>query len=324
MLNTNRTKYDRSQEIETIVFGSCNKHNKAQPLWKEIVKHKPNVWIWLGDSVYGDTEDMELLKSKYIAQKNHVEYQKLYHSNCDIIGTWDDHDYGVNDGGKEYAKKEESKQLLFDFLDVSPSDQSRQRPGASSSFVYGPKNRQVKVLLLDARSFRDPLKKNLLNHNIPNETGDILGEEQWAWLEAELKNSTAQIHLIGSGIQFLPDEHRFEKWANFPKARKRLLDLLSEYQIPSVILLSGDRHIGEICKYENTESNQVLYEVTSSGLTHSYKGNNSEPNRYRQGNMVNDLNFGLITIDWKVEPPNISLQLRSENNVVKEEIEAIF
>ncbi len=323
LLNVQR-KYDRSQIVETITFGSCNKHNKPQPLWNAIVENDPNIWIWLGDNVYGDTEDMEVLKSKYITQKINTEYQKLYQSECDIIGTWDDHDYGVNDGGKEYPKKEESKQILFDFLDVPSSDPSRQRVGASTSYIYGPKDQQVKVVLLDARSFRDPLNKNALNHNIPNETGDILGEEQWTWLEAELKNSTAQIHIIGSGIQFLPEEHRFEKWANFPTARQRLLDLLKEHQVPSVIMLSGDRHIGEISKYKDAETNQAIYEVTSSGMTHSYKGNSSESNQYRQGNIVNDLNFGMIQIDWSNSTPQISLQLRSENNVIKEEVEAVF
>ncbi len=31
--------------------------------------------------------------------------------------------------------------------------------------------------------------------------GDILGEEQWAWLRSELVNSSASAHLIVSSIQ---------------------------------------------------------------------------------------------------------------------------
>ena len=41
-----------------------------------------------------------------------------------IIGTWDDHDYGLNDAGKEYDGKDFSQQLMLDFLD-EPSDSLR-------------------------------------------------------------------------------------------------------------------------------------------------------------------------------------------------------
>ena len=73
----------------------------------------------------------------------------------------------------------------------------------------------------------------------------MLGAEQWQWLETELRNSTVQIHLIVSGIQILPEEHKYEKWANFPQSRRRLLRLIGETGVPGVILLSGDRHLAE-------------------------------------------------------------------------------
>jgi alkaline phosphatase D len=46
----------------------------------------------------------------------------------------------------------------------------------------------------------------------------MLGETQWKWLEDQLTASDADVHIIGGGIQFLPEEHRSEKWANFPAA----------------------------------------------------------------------------------------------------------
>jgi len=71
---------------------------------------------------------------------------------------------------------------MLDFLDVPASDPVRTQEGAYSSHVYGPKGQQVKVLLLDGRYFRDPLKKNGKD-NVPDPSGDILGEAQWKWLE---------------------------------------------------------------------------------------------------------------------------------------------
>jgi len=311
-------RFDRSQKVSSFAFGSCNKHTKAQPLWEAIVKNNPDVWVWLGDIVYGDTENMEVLREKYAAQKSNEAYQQLYQSDCDIVGIWDDHDYGVNDGGKEYPKKAESKEVLFDFLDIEADNPARERAGAHTSYLYGTEGTQVKVILLDARSFRDPLNKDIKGHNIPNEEGDILGEAQWSWLEQELSESTAQVHIIGSGIQFIPTEHRFEKWANFPKARQRFFDLLASFKVPNVVLISGDRHVGEICSYQADNMQEPIYEVTSSGLTHCYKGNKKEKNLYRQGKLIRELNFGMIEIDWEKE--EVQLEIRGEGDVVLESL----
>lgn len=41
-----------------------------------------------------------------------------------VIGTWDDHDYGLNDAGKEFMGKNMTQKLLMDFLD-EPEDSPR-------------------------------------------------------------------------------------------------------------------------------------------------------------------------------------------------------
>ncbi|MFT2009284.1 hypothetical protein ACMA1I_11470 [Pontibacter sp. 13R65] len=48
-----------------IAFGSCNRQNLPQPMWSAIMNDKPNLWIWLGDNIYGDSDDMAFLKGKY-------------------------------------------------------------------------------------------------------------------------------------------------------------------------------------------------------------------------------------------------------------------
>src|SRR5688572_4186165 len=60
-----------------IAFGSCNKQWKSNPMWKAVVNCKPDVWIWLGDSIYAPTEDMAYLRSQYELQKRKSEYQQL-------------------------------------------------------------------------------------------------------------------------------------------------------------------------------------------------------------------------------------------------------
>ena len=50
------------------------------------------------------------------------------------------------------------------------------------------------------------------------------------WLEKELLKNDAEVNLLAGGIQLISSEH-YEKWANFPKARQRLFNLLKENKI---------------------------------------------------------------------------------------------
>jgi alkaline phosphatase D len=315
---------EEAAPLTRIAFGSCSRQDREQPLWPFVRQNNPQLWIWLGDNIYGDTEDMAVLKAKYDQQKSHPEYQNL-RASAEIIGIWDDHDYGVNDGGKEYPMKKESQQLMLEFLDEPAESPRWKREGAYASYTYGPAGKQTKVILLDARYFRDPLKKAADGKaNVPDETGEILGDAQWKWLEAELTGSPAAVHLIASGIQIIPEEHIYEKWANFPTERRRLFDLIGKTGAPGVILLSGDRHIAEISKYEHPGISYPLYEVTASGLTHASTNNTSEPNRHRVGNLVNVLNFGLMEIDWSSPEPRILLQVRGLENQVLDEVQVAY
>lgn len=296
--------------LETIAFGSCNHEYGEQPLWDPIVSHRPDLWIWLGDNIYGDTDSMPLLKAKYELQNTNLGYKKLK-AKTPIIGIWDDHDYGKNDAGKEYPYREESRNLMYDFLEIPQNSPLRQKEGAYGAYNYGSGDRKVKVILLDARYFRDNLEKKDKEY-ILNETGTILGEEQWKWLEQELKNNTAKITIIGSGIQILSKEHPFEKWANFPKERARLLQLLETYQVNGAIMLSGDRHIAEISKTEIPGITHPVFDVTSSGLTHTWKTYTDEPNSYRVGELIAKLNFGLIELEWQQDRVKVDLEIRGK------------
>ena len=271
----------------TIAFGSCNHQDDPQPIWVNITKNNPDLWIWTGDIIYSDTEDMSKMKADYNMQSQQPEY-KSFASSTDIIGIWDDHDYGVNNGGQEYPKKDSAKTLLFDFLNVPEGHPSQSREGAYQSYTYNENDLKVKVLLLDARYFR----------GTPNTLrSTILGGSQWQWLVSQLSANDADVHLIVSGVQVLPTEHKFEKWANFKTDRERLLNIIDQLEVNHPILISGDRHIAEMTLQSLPQSGDPILEITSSGLTHYYKDFSSETNSYRYGEVVADFNFGVLRIE---------------------------
>ena len=312
---------ERSANRTVIAFGSCSKQYIPNQRWMDILRNDPDIWIWLGDNIYGDTHDMDLLAEKYAYQKADSGYQLLLKSHTEIIGTWDDHDYGVNDGGKYYSKKEESKKLFMNFLDIPSNHSINNHEGVYQSHDYSFDGHLLQIILLDTRYFRDTIYRNPLTRAYePNKEGDMLGEQQWQWLENELHESKADLILIGSSIQVIPEEHKYEKWANLPTAKKRLFNLLKKYPDKRVVFLSGDRHIAEISKLQLDGLNYALFDFTSSGLTHSWLRSTPEQNQHRVSDYIVYLNFGLIIIDWNENKNHdITFQIRGEGNTLLNE-----
>lgn len=288
--------------LSRIAFGSCNRSDQAQPIWPAVLQLRPQLWIWSGDIIYADTEEMDKMARLYQQQKSQPDYQKLL-ACCQVIGTWDDHDYGRNDGDRNYPKKHDSQRLLLDFLDEPANSPRRHQAGVYTSHLQGPPGQRVKVILLDTRFQREP----------PGPTADILGAEQWQWLARELDPASAELFILVSSIQVIPLEHRHEKWANHPASRARLLQLLADARLPALMLLSGDRHFAEIMRLDLDRLPYPLFEITSSGLTHSWKRFPGEPNRYRVGEPYTDLNHGVLLIDWQGNQPRVEVQIRDRD-----------
>ena len=299
----------------TIAFGSCSHEFDSMQQWDNVVQHKPLAWIWLGDNIYGDTYDMTVMQQKYQQQKERLSYQNLIQTTS-IYGIWDDHDYGINDGGKEYRMKDESKLLMLDFLDVPTTNPVYQHTGAYQSYMLSADELTIKLILLDTRYFRDSLEKNpdAPPNYRPNLEGTILGEEQWKWLEDELANSSADVHLIGSSIQLIPNDHGYEKWGNFPNERDRFMNLMVKTNPTRPIILSGDRHIAEFSKIELEGMDYPLYEFTSSGLSHTWSEIGEELNQYRIGELMIKKNFGIIQINHGDDDFQIELKTMDEHN----------
>lgn len=308
-----------------VAFGSCNKHDKINPLWDDVLAAKPDVWVWGGDIVYADTEDMDVLSDMYNAQNLVPGYKKLRES-IPVIGTWDDHDYGLNDGGMEFRAKKESQQELLNFLGIDKDNIRRTQEGVYASHEYLLPAGKVKIIVLDTRYFRTSLTPDTQTkkRNKPNIYGEgtILGNTQWEWLAEELKNSSADFNLIMSSIQFLSNKHGFECWGNFPHEVDKLNRTIATSNAEGVIILSGDRHISEFSKTNVEGLPYPLIDFTSSGLTHVYSDFSGEENPYRKGKVVFEKSFGLIKIDLNTK--TVIFTIRGDNGVILGELQQSY
>ena len=324
------------EPLSRIAFGSCANEHRPQPVWKAINETKPQLFIFMGDNVYADSADPAKLKESYDLLASIPDFSEL-RENTPIVATWDDHDYGRNDVGAEWEGKEASKEAFMDFFETPADSPLRKRGGVYDAKIFGPEGKRVQVILLDTRWFRGPLHKmtkeeikeerartkKKVGRYLPDENSDstMLGEEQWEWLAAELKKP-AELRLLVSSIQAIPNEHGWEKWGNLPRERKKLLDVIRD-NATNVIILSGDRHLSEISMLPpETDGGPFypLYEVTSSGLNQT--GLPEEENRFRveDTEIFNQPNFGLIEVDWEQEDPSIKLEIRDDRGKVVREV----
>ncbi|MFM7182738.1 MAG: alkaline phosphatase D family protein [Verrucomicrobiales bacterium] len=304
--------------LREIAVGSCHRTGpKSEEAFACVVRAKPDAFLFLGDNIYGDTRDMKVLQEKYAALDAVTSWKQLRQSTR-VLGTWDDHDYGENDAGVEYPAKVESAKVQKDFFAIPADHPMRKREGVYQSAIFGPQGKRTQILLLDTRYFRSPLRQEKIDGRKaylpdPDPAKTFLGEAQWKWLDTQLAQP-ADVRIIGSSIQILPEEHRFEKWANFPLEREKLLNKLAAAK-GRLVLLSGDRHFAEISR--QTVGETQLVEMTTSGMTHTGGGKIGETNRHRVGEPVSSLNWGVVSIEWKENAaPGLKLEVRNTEGKV--------
>ena len=312
------TKFIKAESLNKkiiIAFGSCSNQRRDMPHWKTIHSKSPDYLILLGDNVYGDFTNSSAfnLSNAYKNLKKNRYYLDLSYKKH-IIPIWDDHDYGKNDGDKNWKFKNISKKLFLNFFSVKSNDIRWSRKGIYKSWIISKPNK-IKIIALDTRTFKDEFKLNKKNNkkkyiedNSLNKT--ILGKEQWSWLKKEIKDKYKLV-IILSSFQVISKSHGWEKWNNFPAERKRLLNLLSSIK-KKVLILSGDRHVGGF--YETKVNKKIIHEVTSSSFNQNVFFPH-EPDSLRVGKLINENNYGLLEVDFQYGSLKIEVNSTINNKI---------
>lgn len=313
--------------ITRIGFGSCAKQDTPQPIWSAVNALEPELFVFLGDNIYGDTRDMGVLAAKY-AQLGAIPGFQQLRSRTTVLATWDDHDYGENDAGQDYPMKEESRRLFCDFWGEPADSPRRTRQGIHAAYVFGPPGRRVQLILPDLRFNRTPiLARDLAGTGYdewaksleaagrpvygpyernPEPAATMLGEAQWQWLEAQLA-VPAELRILCSSLQVVADFPGWEAWINYAYDHQRLIGAVRQQGANGLLCISGDTHYAELSRLEANVP-YPLWDLTSSGLTEVWPV--LPPNALRIGEAYRDVNFGFIEVDWSGSTPLVSLQAR--------------
>lgn len=291
-----QTNHDRLSNLTTIkrfAFGSCNDQNDKQPLWNDMIKQKPDLWVWGGDNIYADWGKSDAMERAYKIQNAKPGYAK-FKSMTPMIGTWDDHDYAYNNADGNLAFKKKSQTLHLDFFDVPADSPRRLQEGIYTSYQFlGEGGQKIKFIILDNRYFKDVDPK-----------APMLGEAQWQWLENELKTSAADLHFFVVGLSvFSPTLPYTEEWWHYPKEVERMQKVLKDVKAP--VFLTGDKHFSSIFKYWGQ------LEFLSSGMTHTVNRKAWWYIGRKYPKTFFGISYGQVDISWADTMPILKMTIRN-------------
>jgi alkaline phosphatase D len=241
-----------------IAFGSCPKYqdDRIQPIWPWVEHYQPDIMFWIGDNVYADTLDPEIIREEMRRQRDIPALQPILH-NTSHLAVWDDHDFGLNNHNRTNPIKEGAYEVFREYW-ANPSYGLPDVKGIFFKYTWG----KVDFFVLDGRWYRDPDT----DPDSPDKT--MLGAEQFDWLKGELEASDAVFKVLVSGSGWSTSKGEGgDSWAAFLHERNRLFDFIRDSEITGIVMLSGDTHIGELNVIPwSDKGGYDLYDMVSSPL----------------------------------------------------------
>ncbi|CDW81812.1 UNKNOWN [Stylonychia lemnae] len=288
-------------------------YDYSNDIFKIIKSHNPDIWIWNGDAAYTDDVSYIGQRQLFVALINIKDYQDFISDPVrkpKVIGIWDDHDYGINDGDKSFLFKQQNRQIYLDFIQEPQDTQRRIQndTGIFQDYVVKYENISVHIILLDLR------------YDFDKQGKDRFGEKQIEWLDNLLKIKT-DLKIIVSGIQVIPDNFFYNEQMQ-SENKLLLFDLIAKNQVSGVIFLSGDVHYTQIynSNCESITGGYKMYEFVSSGMTHhanifQYRIQDDAQfvtsQLFSEDHIKVDFNFGLIKIQKSFDDVELEIQIRN-------------
>lgn len=269
------TTLDIEKNEMTFAYASCMaddyRFNEViDPMWNRMQQLNPDFVVLNGDVVYVDSfEFVERKKAteldlwfRFIDSFNRIPIYKWHHLKP-IFATWDDHDFGTNDGDRDFKEKQAARKIFLGFFG-----------GRNIENVYKVENESVyfslnmfkqKMLFLDDRYFRQPNKEQKEAEKFAH-----WGEQQHNWVIKKINEDNTPTWLF-NGNQFFSGvdlSYKESFQSNNPIHFKLFIEEVKKASSP-VVLASGDIHFSEIMKIPNQNFGYDTYELTSSSM-HSY------------------------------------------------------
>lgn len=266
-------------------------YSKHFKIWDTLAATNPEYLLMIGDNVYADQSSAnsysqtnpEIIWERYVdARLRFPVYfqQKLIPTH----GLWDDHDFGLNNGNRDFKYKEEAKEIFEAFFaqDLTTDDWSKST-GVGGLLSLGDFN----LYFLDGRSFRSEDK-----------SGSHIGLDQSAWFYSKLREEVTP-SLVIKGDQFFGGYHNYESFeGNHADNFQEFITELKQMKTPFVFI-SGDRHLSEIMQFPRSLFGKPSFEITSSPIHAKTFSEEVDSNPWRVVSEKAKVNFMIIENEAK-------------------------
>ncbi|MBI4748689.1 MAG: alkaline phosphatase family protein [Acidobacteria bacterium] len=284
-----------------IAMGSCayindppydrpgQEYGRKVQIFTSIAALHPDAMLWLGDNTYyreGDWATEGGMRYRYAHTRATAEMQPLLASTHNYA-IWDDHDYGSNDGDRNFRGKAVSLQIFKDYW-ANQAYGTPETPGVFSRFEFS----DIDFFFLDDRYYRAP-------NNFPEGPDQVMfGDAQMKWLMDGLTSSEATFKVIVGGNQMMNNPTQFESFSKYPQEMNGFFDFLRRAKIKGVLFISGDRHHTELIKRVEPGL-YPLYDLTASPLTSGsgpHPGEENNPLRVPGTWVTEQQNFSVMEV----------------------------
>ena len=253
-----------------------------------------------GDGGYGDVRTYEPsheiitladYRMRHAQYKRDPDLQEVHRQHV-FITIWDDHET-ANDAYKDgaqnhtpdegsYAERKAAAQHAY--MEWMPIREQESEEKIFRKLAFGD---LADLILLDTRLYARTKQPGgfLGAPPPPDPTRTLLGEEQAAWMEGELKTSTAHWKLLGQQVMvgnLILEKGKqianLDQWHGYPESRDRLLTFFRDSGVKDIVVLTGDIHSSwanelvfdpnDPTKYDPaTGRGSVAVEIVTPGIT---------------------------------------------------------
>lgn len=282
-------------------------------MWKELLARKPEILFLLGDNVYASRNKplwgeikAAALWAGYVQSRLTLD---LFRSPSLVptLAVWDDNDFGVSDGDREYKYRKESAEIFRIFFAQEPDALYLTSGPGTSRFL---KAFQMGFVLMDNRYFRSPN-----GQSVDDETH--WGTAQEKWLMQNLQQLRKPVWLL-NGDQIFGGYHQFESYeGNHPNSFKKIMAQIGARPEP-IAFLTGDRHLTEVMQVEDPSLKMKTFEITTSPLhaktfPSSWAAN---PNKRQLEGQAGKLNYVVIDSENAGGDLQATVTAFSQNNEI--------
>jgi alkaline phosphatase D len=261
-----------SEKISIAVVSCSNWEFGYFNAYRGIAKKELDAVVHLGDYIYEtprggygnkEIDRKHLPEDKLVSLTDYRTRYSQYHLDEGLrlarmkhpfITVWDDHEvandvyaggakaHDNNSDGDFFQRKAAAKKAYYEWMPI------REKDKLYRTFVFG---KLASLIMLDERleGREKQLDQNTDSALFTDRT--MLGKEQLAWFENELKDPRVIWKIIGNQVLFSDldqspksagHQRNLDSWDGYPVEKKAIEDFIIESKIKDVVFLAGDTH----------------------------------------------------------------------------------